>query len=415
MSSNSNNRDNSNRYPRKGNNQHGHDDGRYRRNQSSVHMNERNSNRYNHEHRSNEYGSSNFNHNNRRNDEFRSWYNGSRYYQSNHHHYNYHQNNELSIGNNSFNRHSVNHKQNVNNYYRGTKANDKSANDKSATSSVVSKHSSVNVAQNNASVAIATSTISSSTTSTKKVPSSVILNENSSTTSTINASNWNEYSIIQQFRSQVDDKQVFNDYSFYQYLFKDTEKIRVLKEEAANFAFQSTVQALNRIYPPDSNVDRYVDNGFSDEDSCASDDYMLPRPKGGENDWPYPRVYIKKFIDALTYNIRLDHGFFLQSLHDGAQYIGACTLPFVSDLKKWRDNFDLGDSFVGQDKVKGNKLINANSMIQALLAKCKTECEGCGVLSLATLYYLTKLHSIPNIQLKKANKSKYYCNFSMTF
>ena len=209
---------------------------------------------------------------------------------------------------------------------------------------------------------------------------------------------------------------MFKDYSFYNYLFKDTDKLRILKEEAADFAFQSTIQALDRIHPPDSNVCKDPEDRFSDEDSFASVDDILPtRPRGGENDWPYPRVYIKKFINALTFNIRLDHWFFMQSLHSGAQHAAACTLPFVKDLQKWRDNFGLGDLFVGQDKVKGNKLMTTNAMVQALLAKCKTECDGCGILSLATLYYLTKLHSIPNIQLKKANKSKYHCSFIITF
>ena len=121
---------------------------------------------------------------------------------------------------------------------------------------------------------------------------------------------------------------------------------------------------------------------------------------------PYTKSYIEKFTMALTYNIRLDHAFYLEAMGKGGNNLVGCVLPFSKSMKRWRTNFDLSEDFEPQDVVKTNRQMSPKAMIQSLLGRCKKETSNCGMLHLATLLYLTKLHSWPGVKLKKFKGSK---------
>lgn len=391
MSSNSNRRSDGD--SRSDNNQHvGHQRGRYEdygRNQRGY--------RGGYHGRSNRsyFNQSNPNASNRRyNDRFRNHYNGERYsyHQSNHHQHNYHQHNQLSISNNSFN-HSVHHQNNNNHYHPHSSKNEYQQRPDSSST----KQPSIDEA--NVSESVATSTISSKPSfSTSNVPLCVTMNISPST-STINSSNWNQFSIKDQFFSLVNEGEVANDYGLYHLLFKETSELRLLKDEAVVFASNMVFDALRRIYPDITDEKSDYNSDFSDCDSYHE------VTKNSESQWPYTRDYIKRFISAVSYNIRIDHAFYLESLGKGDTLPG-CTSPFVPALKRWRSNFELGESFSRMDTIKGNRLMTPKSMIDSLLAKCCRESKGCGILHLATLLYITKLHSVPDVKLKKSKKCK---------
>ena len=389
MSSNFNRRNYGSDRSWRSNNQQDYERGDRGRRQGSYQEDRNNRPHYNHQ--------SNYNHssNSRHNDRFKNWYDGERYsyHQSNHHQHNYHQHNQLSISNNSFN-HSVHHQNSTNHYHPS------SSTKEPASSSVKSDSTKQPSSKNNENRAVSSSSFSSNSSLPADIPSSLCFNSSSSSTTIINDTNWNEFSLKQQFFSLVNEDEVANDYRWYHLLFRETDALRQLKNEAVEFASQMTIEALYRIYPeqkskPDSDFD------YSDEDSCFGDNIVKP----SESQWPYPRSFIKRFLNALSYNIRVDHAFFLSSLGKGTSLNG-CALPFTPAFKRWRSNFGLGESFSKLDKTKVNKLTTAKGLIDSLLSKCKTESTNCGILHLATLMYLTKLHSIPNIKLKKANKSK---------
>lgn len=251
----------------------------------------------------------------------------------------------------------------------------------------------------------------------KKIPKQVsICNTNPNkqhedNVAAINASNWNLYSLKDRFNSQLNNgDDIAEDYSFFRFLFEDTKAMRSLKEEAATFAAQKTIAAMNRVFTMALPIGDYdsADSFDSDYSDPFKDCY---RKSASARTMPYSREDIHNYTKALTYNLSFDHGFFLdatsatvpENLHPDA-----CRSPLCNSMRKWRQNFGVTPSLMLKDNDPHKEnLMSKDQLMLHLRRRCTNEDNKCGFLSLATVFYLAKLHCLKGVNLKDKNGKGY--------